>query len=156
MFDRLMKFLDGSDSPASLSDDLHACVAVLLLEAAHRGDHFGPEDRALIERLLKERFALSAEQCAQLVAASEAKVEQLVQLQPYTHTIFTHMSVAERIQIIEMLWEVVYADGVLEPEEDVLVRRVAGLIDVTDRDRVLARQRVLARMAWKNADEAPK
>ena len=38
-----------------------------------------------------------------------------------------------------------YADGVLDPEEDLLIRRIAGLIYVTDRDRVLARQRVLAR-----------
>jgi len=74
-------------------------------------------------------------------------VEQLVQLQPYTHTIFTRMDPAERVQVIEMLWEVAYADGVLDPEEDILIRRVGGLIDVTDRDRVLARQRVLARMS---------
>ena len=117
MFDRLMNFLNRQDSHAGQSEDLRASVAVLLLEAAHRSDHFGPDDRALIERLLAERFGLSKEQCAQLVAASEAKVEQLVQLQPYTHTIFTHMTTEERIQVIEMLWEVVYADGVLDPED---------------------------------------
>ena len=44
-----------------------------------------------------------------------------------------------------MLWDVAYADGVLDPEEDLLIRRIAGLIYVSDRDRVLARQRVLAR-----------
>jgi uncharacterized tellurite resistance protein B-like protein len=43
-----------------------------------------------------------------------------------------------------MLWQVAYADGVLDPEEDLLIRRVAGLIHVTDRERVLARQRALA------------
>jgi len=154
MFDRLMNFLNRQDSHAGQSEDLRASVAVLLLEAAHRSDHFGPDDRALIERLLAERFGLSKEQCAQLVAASEAKVEQLVQLQPYTHTIFTHMTTEERIQVIEMLWEVVYADGVLDPEEDMLIRRVGGLIDVTDRDRVLARQRVVARTIGARA--APK
>jgi uncharacterized tellurite resistance protein B-like protein len=154
MFDRLMKFLNGAESHSGLSEDLHASVAVLLLEAAHRSDHFGTDDRALIERLLRERFGLSTEQCAQLVAACEAKVEQLVQIQPYTHTIFTHMGTAERIQVIEMLWEVVYADGVLDPEEDMLIRRVGGLIDVSDRDRVLARQRVLARRE-KRSEEQP-
>jgi len=44
-----------------------------------------------------------------------------------------------------MMWEVVYADGVLDPEEDALIRRMVDLIHITDRDRVLARQRVLAR-----------
>jgi uncharacterized tellurite resistance protein B-like protein len=57
------------------------------------------------------------------------------------------MDPAERIQLIEMLWEVVYADGVLDSEEDALIRRIAGLIYVEDRDRVLARKRVLERMA---------
>ena len=44
-----------------------------------------------------------------------------------------------------MLWEVAYADGVLDPEEDAMIRKIAGLIYVEDRDRMLARQRVLAR-----------
>jgi len=155
MFDRLMKLLSNSESQTGLSEDLRVAVAVLLLEAAHRSDHFGPGDQALIARLLTEKFALSKEQCEQLVAASEARVEQLVQLQPYTHTIFTHMDIPERIQVIEMLWEVVYADGVLDPEEDALIRRLGGLIDVSDRDRVLARQRVVARMTQTGADKPP-
>jgi uncharacterized tellurite resistance protein B-like protein len=55
------------------------------------------------------------------------------------------MTPEDRIHLIEMLWDVAYADGVLDPEEDLLIRRIAGLIYVGDRDRVLARQRVLAR-----------
>ena len=49
------------------------------------------------------------------------------------------------MHVIEMLWDVAYADGVLDPEEDLLIRRIAGLIYVDDRERVMARQRVLAR-----------
>jgi uncharacterized tellurite resistance protein B-like protein len=45
-----------------------------------------------------------------------------------------------------MLWDVAYADGVLDPEEDLLIRRISGLIHVTDRERVLARQEVLKRL----------
>jgi uncharacterized tellurite resistance protein B-like protein len=59
------------------------------------------------------------------------------------------MDPQQRIVLIEMLWEVAYADGVLDPEEDVLLRRVAGLIYVSDADRVAARQRVLQRLQEK-------
>jgi uncharacterized tellurite resistance protein B-like protein len=45
---------------------------------------------------------------------------------------------------------VAYADGVLDPEEDLLIRRIAGLIAVEDRERVLARQRVAARLGIKS------
>jgi len=44
------------------------------------------------------------------------------------------------------MWEVAYADGVLDPHEDMLLRRVAGLIHVPDRDRAAARRRALARL----------
>ena len=151
MFDQLMNFLKAHPE-RNPPDDMRVAVAVLLLEAAHRDDHFGPEERATIARLLKEKFALSSEECQQLIASCEATNVHLVQLYPYTHAILTHMDSAERIQVIEMLWEVVYADGVLDPEEDALIRRLGSLIDVTDRDRVLARQRVLSRMTARNTE----
>jgi uncharacterized tellurite resistance protein B-like protein len=48
--------------------------------------------------------------------------------------------------IIEMLWEVVYADGVLHDYEANLLRRIGGLIYVSDRDRGAARKRVMKRL----------
>jgi uncharacterized tellurite resistance protein B-like protein len=52
----------------------------------------------------------------------------------------------ERVAIIEMLWEVVYADGTLHEYEASLLRRVCGLIYVTDQDSGTARKRVLEKM----------
>jgi len=46
-----------------------------------------------------------------------------------------------------MLWEVAYADGVLDPHEDMLLRQIAGLIHVPDRERGLARKRAVERAA---------
>jgi len=57
-------------------------VALLLLEAAHRDDRFDPEERAVIERLLTERFALSQQECGELMATCEAKQAGMVQLFP--------------------------------------------------------------------------
>jgi uncharacterized tellurite resistance protein B-like protein len=70
----------------------------------------------------------------------------MVQIQGHTSEILDAMTEQERVGVIEMLWDVAYADGVLDPEEDLLIRKVAGLIAVTDRERVLARQRVMARL----------
>ncbi len=100
----------------------------------------------MIERLLMAKFALSKEECAQLLASCEETIARMVQLHPYTHAVFEQMDPEERVNLIEMLWEVAYADGVLDPEEDALIRRLGGLIYVTDRDRMLARQRVLSRL----------
>jgi len=143
MFSALMRLLDSPAAPPA--QDLRLSVAVLLLEAARQDDTFDARERATIEALLTGRFGLSQAECTALMAAAEARAGQLTQLHGHTSTIAQAMSPGERIQLIEMLWDVAYADGVLDPEEDLLIRRIAGLIYVSDRDRVLARQRALAR-----------
>jgi len=55
------------------------------------------------------------------------------------------------VELIEMLWEVAYADRVLDEYEDSLLRRVGGLIYVPDRERATARQRVLKRLGLDQA-----
>ena len=141
MFDQLMRLFQA---PApQRQPDLRLSVAVLLVEAARQDDRFEPRERAVIAQLLTRKFGLAAGECEALVAAAEARAGEMVQLHGHTSEIFAAMTPEERVDLIEMLWEVAYADGVLDPEEDLLIRRVAGLIHVSDRDRVLARQRAL-------------
>jgi uncharacterized tellurite resistance protein B-like protein len=144
VFDQLMRFLKTPEPQRQT--DLRLSVAVLLVEAARQDDQFDPKERAVIGELLARKFELAPGECAALLAAGEAQAGEMVQLHGHTSAIFEAMTPDERIHLVEMLWEVAYADGVLDPEEDLLIRRVAGLIAVTDRDRVLARQRVVARL----------
>lgn len=132
-------------SPSQAVPDLRLSVAVLLLEAARQDDNFDARERAVILKLLATRFALSPGECERLIAEAQSHADELVQLHGHTSAIAAQMTPAERIGLIEMLWDVAYADGVLDPEEDLLIRRVAGLIYVGDRERVLARQRAAAR-----------
>jgi uncharacterized tellurite resistance protein B-like protein len=126
--------------------DVKLSVAVLLVEAARQDDQFEPRERAVIEALLTQKFDMTAVECAALLAAAVARSEQMVQIQGHTSELLDAMTQEERIGVIEMLWDVAYADGVLDPEEDLLIRKVAGLIAVTDRERVVARNRVMARL----------
>jgi uncharacterized tellurite resistance protein B-like protein len=126
--------------------DVKLSVAVLLVEAARQDDQFEPRERAVIEALLTQKFDMTVEECAALLAAAVARSEQMVQIQGHTSELLDAMTQEERIGVIEMLWDVAYADGVLDPEEDLLIRKVAGLIAVTDRERVVARNRVMARL----------
>ena len=142
----LMKWITSPAHDEGTPPDLRLAVGVLLVEAAHMDDQFGPHERQLISRLLKKKFELSDGDVDQLISLSESTVARFVQLHPHTRTCFTHMEHDERVHVIEMLWEVAYADGALDPEEDHLIRRVAGLISVDTRERVFARQRVLSRV----------
>ena len=148
MFNQLMR---AFQAPVPQREpDLKLSVAVLLVEAALQDDTFAPKERAVIEHLLTQKFDLSDEECTALLAAAEARADQLVQMHGHTSEILDAMTPHERTGVVEMLWEVAYADGVLDPEEDLLIRKIAGLIAVTDRERVLARQRVMKKLGVKS------
>lgn len=145
MIARMLEFMSGRTAPAAAisSDELEIAVAALLIEAARMDDDFNEAERAAIGRLLGEKFGHGPAQVAPLVAAAEAAVERSTQMFPFTREICARLDYTARVSIIEMLWSVAYADGVLSPDEDALLRRIAGLIHVEDRDRGLARQRAL-------------
>src|SRR5437868_11355355 len=145
MFDRIVKLLTEPVLPQN-RDSLPIAVAVLLVEAARMDDRFDDTERKVIERLLAEKFRMSPEQTQELLRKAVETGERSNQLYPFTRLAVERMDPQQRIGLIEMLWEVAYADGVLDPEEDALLRRVAGLIYVSDADRVAARLRVTQRL----------
>jgi uncharacterized tellurite resistance protein B-like protein len=150
MIDRLLDFLSGREVPAlakGSDDNLRHAVAALLVEAARMDDNFDAAERATVERLLADRFDLDPQAVSSLVEAAERAVRNSTQYFPFTRRITAELSEEERIDIIEMLWKVAYSDGTLDPHEDMLLRRIAGLIHVPDRDRGLARQRALEDLA---------
>lgn len=154
MLDRLLNVLTGRDAAiAAAHQDLELAVAALLVETARMDDTFGATERLLIENLLEKRFGLSADDTRGLMADAQRQVEYSAQYFPFTSRITRELDHDQRVGIIEMLWRVAYADGVLDPQEDALIRQIAGLIHVPDRDRGLARQRALA--AAKGEGEAP-
>lgn len=151
MIKRLRDFLAGqaAPGPASGSDELQLAVAALLIEAARMDDDFSGAERAAIERILGERYHLPKTEVQELVTAAEEAVRGSTQFFPFTRRIVQQISHEDRAHILEMMWEVAYADGELDPHEDALLRRIAGLIHVSDRDRGEARQRALAKVKGK-------
>ena len=79
------------------------------------------------------------------MAAADAATEDMVEVYGFARRVKDAFEHDERVQMIEMLWEVVYADGEIHDHEANLLRRVAGLIYVSDRESGDARKRVLDR-----------
>jgi len=150
MLDRL-KQLFQPDTGAAPSgphsfDALQLAAAALMVEAATLDSRFDGDERDRIGQLVQERFALSSEEAADLIAEAEKAAAESVEFQGFTRAIKEGFDHAERVQLIEMLWEVVYADGTLHDYEASLLRRVTGLLYVSDRESGDARKRVLARL----------
>jgi uncharacterized tellurite resistance protein B-like protein len=150
MLDRLRRLLTGrprATRPAAHSfEERQLAAAALMVEAATMDDTFDATERVRIGQLIQERFGLSADEAADLVAEAEQAAAASVQWQGFTSAIKDGFEHAERVQLIEMLWEVAYADGRLHDYEASLLRRIAGLLYVGDRESGEARKRVLARL----------
>ena len=146
MFDRLSA-LFADDAPQTPSEDrLPLAAAVLLVEAARMDGTFDDDERRAIHELLTWRFEMSDDDVRSLIAAADAEADQLVELSTYVRTIKARFSDDERVELIEMMWTVVYADGRLDDYEANLMRRVAGLLYVSDVESGAARKRVLERL----------
>jgi uncharacterized tellurite resistance protein B-like protein len=126
-------------------DETRVAVAALLVEAARMDDLVGAEEQAAIARLLAARFDLDAAAVDGLVRQAEDRADQAVELFQFTRRLVPSLDEDRRIELVEMLWEVALADGQLDALEDSLIRRIAGLVHVSDQARGAARQRVLAR-----------
>jgi uncharacterized tellurite resistance protein B-like protein len=142
MIDRLLDLLrGGADAPKI--EEPHLSVAVLLVEAGLMHGDFSAEERAMTAHLLARRFALSADEADELISRAEVRARSTAQYFPFTHSLNSSMSIEDKIEVVEMLWRIAYADGNLDAFEDQLIRQVAGLLHVPDRERMLARKRVL-------------
>jgi uncharacterized tellurite resistance protein B-like protein len=146
MLDEIKAWLGRAGQPEGGADDLRIAVAALLVEAAHIDDSFLAAERATIGRLLERRFGLSAVAAGQLLASAEEVADRSAQLFRFTRIINERLTAEQRVEVIEMMWEVAYADGDLDALEDTLLRRVGGLIYVPDHERGEARRRVLQRL----------
>ncbi len=127
-------------------EELQAAAAALLVEAAFMDGNFDDQERKSIMSLMKQYFHLNDEESLLLVAEAEQVVENAGDLYAFTRIIKDRYEHEQRIEMVEMLWEVAFADGNLDHFESNLISRIAGLIFVSDRDRGDAKKRVMARL----------
>ena len=149
MIDRIKTLLRAADAGSAGPVETEApklAAAALLVEAACMDGHFDGDERDAICATLGAHFGLSDTEADTLIDEAEAAHHEATDLHRFTRTINDRYDHEDRLAVMEMLWEVVYADGRLHAYEANLIRRVGGLLHITDRERGEARKRVLARV----------
>lgn len=142
MFGDFLKRLTAPD-PAPLPDaDARLALTALLVRVARTDGEYEESEKTRIDRITASRYGLSPFEASKLRGEAEALEAEAPDTIRFTGAIKEAVPYEDRIGVIEALWQVVLADGVREAEEDALLRLVAKLLGVNDRDSNLARQRV--------------
>lgn len=141
---RLFESVDTEAVPAHERRQLQLAVAVLLHEA-RRADYVeGDEESVRAELALGEIFALESSEGAALLEQGRARAQQLTSFYAPVSVVKREFSMPERIQLIEHLWRITFADGRLDLYEDHYVRKIAHLLYVPNTQSMLARNRARA------------
>jgi uncharacterized tellurite resistance protein B-like protein len=150
MLDALKNFLTeiGGTGPAperSFDEaDYRLAAAALLIHVANADGHVDDSERGRLQAIVEERFALDPATARRLIAAAEESEREAVDLFHFTATLKRALDESGRRQVIELMWDMAYADGQAHELEENIVWRVAELLGVPARDRMQLKHRAEA------------
>jgi uncharacterized tellurite resistance protein B-like protein len=147
MFDRFRRFLSdctaGDKHPSRFDDDdCRLAASALLVHAAAIDGDVSDVERAKLHAVIKRRFDLDEATTDELVVEATAAEHEAIDLYHFTSLINRALDHAGRRRIVEMMWEIVYADGRVTEFEDNLLWRAADLLGISSRERIELRQQV--------------
>lgn len=139
-----MSGLRGNHKPSGPDASDPDVAAVALFYQIIGADGVVDESEAeTLRKMITEEFADSASSATQLLKAGKLADRESVDLYAFTSVLNRSLDAERKTHFIELLWRLAYADGHRHELEDHVVWRIAELMGVSDRERVLARQRAL-------------
>ena len=147
IFKNLIDRVAGEEQPARnlREEELRLAAAALLVRASVIDGKIDASERRKIKTLLLERFEIEGEAVRSLLVEAVIREHESVDLYRFTSVLCRELDQDGRKRIVEMLWEVVMADGIVHEFESNLVWRAAELLGVSTRDRVILKQAVARR-----------
>lgn len=119
--------------------DFNTALAALMVEVMRADGKVLAVELKQIEELLVERCELERAQVDALIKTAQELVEQAIDLYLFIKQVNNHTDDVERIEIVQLLWYVAYADGNIDSYEDHTIRKISGLMYVTHADFIAAK-----------------
>ena len=116
-------------------------IAALLIHAAKIDENYTEEEKKIVTRSVVDLFNISLEEAEKLVADAEKKEQESNQIVEFTKEIKKY-SMESRLKIIEVIWKIVYSDGTSDDYESNLIRRICGLLYISDKDNGIIKAKV--------------
>ncbi len=145
MFNRILTLLQGEGEAAQEDrfERVQVATCALLMEVAHSDGHYQSVEAKIVHDLLAKKFNLSAAAVAELIDYSHQHREESLDLFQFAREINAHFSRAEKLDVMEGIWRVIYADGMLDKYEDALARQLATLLRLDHKDVIDRKLKVL-------------
>ena len=141
MFDRFRKFLsdvaEGGKHPAHFDhNDYRLAAAALLVHTAEIDGNMAEPERRKLHDLLQRRFELNEVDTQALISEATEAEHEAIDLYHFTTVINRSLNENDRLRIVQMMWEIIYADGRVSEFESNLIWRAADLLGISSRDRI--------------------
>jgi uncharacterized tellurite resistance protein B-like protein len=149
MFDSIRKLFvevnEGGKHPGRFdANDYRLAAAALLVHAATIDGTFSDIERARLHAVIKQRFDLDDAAADELIAAATTVEQKAIDLYHFTAQLNRSLDAAGRARIVEMMWQIVCADGIITEFEDNLLWRAADLLAISRDERIALKERVMA------------
>ncbi|MEE9164967.1 MAG: TerB family tellurite resistance protein [Nitrospinota bacterium] len=136
---------DSDKENKECTHDVRLATCALFLEMANIDGEFSKEEQESVTSMLKEKFQLSDEYTSELMKTSQKELDGSIDLWQFTNLVNENYSRDEKINIVEMIWKIVYADGKLDKHEDYLVHKLGKLLRLSHKELINAKLKVLGK-----------
>jgi uncharacterized tellurite resistance protein B-like protein len=150
MFERFQAFFQNLTTDSSKSafapDDPRIAVAALCMQVMEADGQVKDSEKKRLRKLLKDQYGLDGKQLDALIAAGQEAESDAVDYYRFTSDLKRHLDTEQRLELIGILWDIVYADGERSEMEDDAIWRIAELLGVSARERIQQRQAAAKRV----------
>jgi uncharacterized tellurite resistance protein B-like protein len=146
MIDMLKRFFiktTGDDAPqqSHSAQSIRVAVCALCVEIARIDHTFSRQELETLIGILTDKYDLSPEHAHALIAQADKELEASVDLWQFARAINENFSIDEKIDIMEILWRIVYVDGKMEPNEHYLMNKLSNLLRLSHKQMIDAKLR---------------
>lgn len=151
MITKLQKFFnkylaENPEEQTPLEHRLQLASAALMVEMVHVDSEFSSEEESKLQHLLQHQFNLDTEELTSLIELAHDKKHEATDYHEFTSLLNKHYTQQQKINLVEDLWKLAFADQTLDKFEEHLLRRLADLLHVPHQDFIRTKHKTLQAM----------
>ena len=123
------------------SNNKNVLIIALLIHAAKIDENYTEIEKKIIKKVIMDLNKISLNQADELLSLAEKKEGESNQIIEFTKEIKKY-SMEFKLKIVEIIWKIVYSDGTCDSYESTLIRRICGLLYVSDKDNGIIKTKV--------------